>query len=546
MNHFSLAYFLGALCFFLYGMHLTEDGLRSALGDRLRIQVNRITKRRFSAFSLGILMTFIFQSSTATTIMLIGLTNIGVISVRHAVPVVLGADVGTTFLTFLLASFVRFNVLSFSLVLLVVGFLSTFLFRNHSLRPYAQAFLGFGFVFYGLGLIPSANEPLRQSHLFAQVVTAIGNNPPVAVLFTALFTGLIQSSAAVIGIIASFAAVGLINPESVLLFVLGANLGSTVGPFMASLAAQTDGKRLAYVHVVLKFIGAILILPFSNDLGKIISNLVEIPSYQVVAAHVGFNIALAVVFLPLTSIISSLATKWVKCDKGDKAFGPKYLDSHALDSPALAFANVHREILRMAEIVQEMCTHVLVPFEEVGRETLEHLDELDDHVDHLDRDIKFYLAKINQAQLTPSQGRRQQELMMMTHDIESIGDVISKDLVILAEKKRRKNVSFSQDGWKEINGFHRVVVENFQLAVTVLASGDLELGKKVLRHKKHLGEIEQELAQKHLMRLHQGLRESFDTSSIHLDILSNLRRINSIVCKLAYPILDRREHSVLT
>jgi phosphate:Na+ symporter len=195
----------------------------------------------------------------------------------------------------------------------------------------------------------------------------------------------------------------------------------------------------------------------------------------------------------------------------------------------------------MAEIAQKMVAQALIPFEEVGGDTMERLEELDDQVDRLDKEIKFYLAKLNMAQLTDDQARRQVGLLTLTHDLESSGDVINKDLMELAKKKRQKSVAFSKEGWTEIQDFHRKVMENFHLAITSLASGDADLGRKVLRHKSRLAIIEQELSQNHLRRLNKGLRESFDTSSIHLDILSNLRRINSIVSKLAYPVLDRRD-----
>jgi len=188
-----------------------------------------------------------------------------------------------------------------------------------------------------------------------------------------------------------------------------------------------------------------------------------------------------------------------------------------------------------------MTAQVLIPFKEVGTAALEKLEEMDDQVDFLDREIKFYLARISQAQFTEEQSNRQLELLMLTHDLEQVGDVVTKDIMELARKKQRKNVAFSEDGWKEICDFHQKVLENFHLAINSFASNDVELGKTVIRHKKSLADIEEGLAQRHLMRLHQGSRESFDTSSIHLDLLSNLRRINAIISKLAYPVLDRRQ-----
>jgi phosphate:Na+ symporter len=543
MTTFSIAHFLGAIGFFLFGLKLTEEGLRKALGDRLRTHVEKLTRHRLSALMVGIVMTMLLQSSTATLLMLVGLGSIGVLSVREATPIVLGADVGTTLLVLLLASVVRVDMQSIALSVLVAAFLATFLFQRNRPKFLAQAFLGFALVFYGLTMLTSSSEPLKHSNLVRQVMAAVISNPILALFFSALLTGLIQKSTAVLGILVSFAASGLLTAEEAVPFVLGANLGGTVAPFVASLRAQADGKRIAYMHIVFKVVGVLAVMPVAVQFGRFIAASVSAPSFQVAVIHIAFNCLLAIVFLPFTPWISRAAQRWIRVNEEQKEFAAKYLDPAALDSPGLAFANVFREVLRMAEIAQAMCAQVLIPFEEVGRETMERLEELDDQVDHLDREIKFYLAKVNQAQLAENQARRQLELLTLTHELEQIGDVINKEMMELAEKKRHKNVSFSVDGWKEIQEFHRMVMENFRLAITALASGDIDLGKKVLRHKKHLAEIEQEYAQQHLLRLHQGLRESFETSSIHLDLLSNLRRINAIVCRMAYPVIDRRASS---
>jgi phosphate:Na+ symporter len=540
MSEFSVAYFIAGLAFFLYGLRMTELNLRQAAGDRFRAWITKLTQSRVSAFMLGVVMTIIFQSSTATTVMLIGLAGIGYLSLRQAASVVLGADVGTTLLVLILASFVRFDMRHATLVFLVLAFFLNFIFRHGRALFLARAFLGFAFVLYGLGQIGIASTPLKQSPLVLQLIQAVASNPLGALIMAAIFTGLVQSSVAVLGILLSLSSSGLLTLPQAIPFVLGANLGSTIIPIMVGLRSKTDGRRLSLIHVGLKIIGIVALLPFIVPVAEEIQRWLDMPSYQVAAVHIFLNTALAVIFLPLIRWVAIAAEKWIPSSDNGKVFGPKYLDPQALDSPTLAFADVFREILRMAEITQKMCAQVLLPFEEVGTDTLQRLEELDDQVDHLDRDIKFYLAKMSQEQFTAEQSKRQLELLMLTHDLESIGDVMTKDLMELAEKKRRKGVSFSGDGWREIKEFHAKVMENFNLAITSFATGDIDLGKKVMRHKKNMASLEQELGQKHLRRLHQGLRESFDTSSIHLDILSNLRRINAIISKMAYPVMDRR------
>ncbi len=539
MTKFSIAYLLAAIGFFLFGLRLVQTNLRQVSGDRLRVQIGKLTKNRMSAFFLGIGMTAVLQNSAATVVMIVGLAGMSYISLPQGTAVILGADVGTTLIVYLLASFVQFSSGQVNLIFVALAFFFYFALRKGQKQFYTRAFLGLALMLYGLGQISAASQPLRQSALVAQIISAAADNPVVAIFFGMLFTILLQSSVAMIGVLLTFTGAGAMTMDQALPFVLGANLGTTLVPFLAGLRAKTDGRRLAYIHVSLKVVAVALFLPFLTWVGAEISRVVETPTYQVATFHFVLNLALSVVFLPLSRVVSALAVRLIRPNEEDHSFSAKYLDDEALESPTLAFANVFREILRMAEITQKMCAQTLLPFEEIGTDTVERLEGMDDQVDHLDRDIKFYLAKLSQSRLTDEQSKRQQELLMLTHDLEQVGDVITKEMMELAEKKRRKSVSFSVEGWAEIKDFHQKVAENFHLAINAFASGDVELAQKVIRHKKKLGEIEQELGQRHLLRLHQGLRESFDTSSIHLDILSNLRRINAILTKMAYPVLSR-------
>jgi phosphate:Na+ symporter len=541
MTEFSVVHFLAAVGFFLYGLRLVQTNLRQLSGEKLRLHVTKLTTNRLSAFLLGIGMTVVLQHSAATVVMMIGFAGMGYVSLPQATAVTLGADVGTTLIVFLLASFVRFSSGQADLAFVALAFLFYFTMREGKKPFFTRAFLGVALMLYGMGQISAASQPLKQSELVLQLIGATASNPAVAIFLATLLTIVLQSSVAMIGVLLTFTSSGTMTLEQAMPFVLGANLGTTLLPFLTGLRARTDGRRLAYVHVGMKLVAVALIAPFLGGLAGPVSASVASPAFEVAAFHFAFNLALAVLFLPLAAGVAAAASRLLPPNEEERTFSAKYLDPAALDSPMLAFANVFREILRMAEIAQRMCAQALLPFEETGTDTVERLEEMDDQVDHLDREIKFYLAKLSQSRLTDEQSQRQMELLMLTHSLEQIGDVITKEMLELAEKKRRKTVSFSQEGWAEIRDFHRKVVENFELAISSFASNDPELGQKVLRHKKRLAEIERELGQKHLMRLHQGLRESFETSSIHLDLLSNLRRINAIISKMAYPVLDRRQ-----
>ena len=329
MSEFSFLSVVVALCFFLYGLRLAEESLYRVAGEGIRSQFARLTKHRIVAFFLGMIITIMIQSSTATIVMLIGFTSIGLIRLRNAIPVLLGADVGTTLLVLILASIVRYDATAFSFCVLIVGFVSTFAFRHGKAKFYARAALGLGFVFYGLSLIASSATPLRSAELVREVIAAIASHPAAALIFAALLTALVQSSAAIIGIILGFASAGLLNISESIAFVLGANLGSTVVPLLAGLRSEIDGRRLSFLHLSFKGLGVFLVLPFTAAIGHWIASWIQSPSYQVAGVHILFNLCIAALFLPLISFAEKTVTKVTVAGEEKEKFGSKYLDEHA-------------------------------------------------------------------------------------------------------------------------------------------------------------------------------------------------------------------------
>jgi phosphate:Na+ symporter len=260
---------------------------------------------------------------------------------------------------------------------------------------------------------------------------------------------------------------------------------------------------------------------------------------QIANAHTIFNVCLALALLPFSSVLAGVVRRALPPRQGEgERFGPKYLDESALASPPVAFGQATRETLRMADIVQGMLRDTIRAFQGHDPELVQRIEETDDQVDRLDREIKLFLTKLSRAGLSEAQARRELELIAFSTDLEAVGDVIDKNLMELAKKKLKGGLAFSDEGWREIVDFHQKVCENVELAVSAFATRDPELARKLLRHKARLGEIERELNARHIGRLHQGLRESIETSSIHLDLLSNLHRINSHITNVAYPILE--------
>lgn len=539
-NQFSLSFFLVAVGFFIYGIKLASDQLKQVFSEQLRIVVRALTRNPILGFSFGFMATILFQSSIATRSLLVGFTSVGIITLEKAIPVLLGADLSISMLSFFLATVTKFDLLPFSESLIIFGIIGHFLF-NKNYKNHGKIILSFGFVFYGLSLMGLANAPLRESEVFKIFIENVLQYPVWSFILGVVLTSFLQSTVIVIGVLVAFSYSGMIPIAHALPFVLGVNLGNGIVLFLGGSQAQEDGKLVTYVNLFYKCVGVIIMFPLYPWAAQWISKISSIPPTQIVWSHFLYNLLLTVIFLPFSKPLAAFVRKQFPAEPPANKFRSQYLDSASLDSSTLAFANVSREISRMASIVEEMCKLLLKPFEEKGRETMIRMDEMDDQVDQLDREIKFYLARVNREELSEAQSKKGVELLMFTNNLESIGDIINRNMMVLVEKKKKEGISFSKDAWHEIVDFHTKVVENFKLAVAAFVSGDLELGKKVLRNKKFLTSLEQELGQHHLNRLRKlEDQELIEALSLYLDVLSNLRLINSIICKMAYPALDRR------
>ena len=540
-SHFSFSFFLVGVGFFIYGLKNTSEQLKQIFSDQLRLIVKTMTRNPVFGFAFGFMSTIIFQSSIAPRGLLIGFASVGIITLERSIPVLLGSDMGSSVLSFFFATFSKFNLLPFAHGLIVFGILGHFVLKKNY-RNHAKMILSFGFVFYGLSLMGLANGPLRESEVFQVFIENVMQQPFWSFIVAFLLTSFLQSSVIVMGIIITFSYSGLIPITGAIPFILGANLGSAMATFLLGSTAQGDGKYVAYASLLFKCVGTVVFFPLYPWFAELVMKISDLPPFQIAWAHVIYNAVLAVAFVPFTKPITKFMKHKFPIQENQNKFRSKFLDAASLESATIAFANVTREISRMAAIVEEMCKLLLKPFEEKGRDAIIHMDEMDDQVDQLDREIKFYLARIHQEELSQKQSQRGFELLMFTNNLEAIGDIINRNMMVLVEKKRRNGIVFSKEAWHEIVTFHDKVLENFKLALAAFVTGDIELGKKVLRNKKFLTSLEQELGQLHMNRSrHLEDKELIEALSIYMDILSYLRLINSNICKMAYPSLDRRQ-----
>jgi phosphate:Na+ symporter len=527
---------LGGTALLLYGVRLVGEGLQRAAGARLRRILTTLSGNRLKALAVGAGITALLQSSSATTVMLVGFASAGLLSLRQTIGVILGADIGTTVTVQLLA----FNLLDLAPLIVFAGWVISVASKG-TLGYVGRAILGFGFLFLGMKLIVDGTGPLKHSALFADFLAAISGQTILLILIAALFTALVHSSAATIGLGMSLAQSGLMPLEGAVPIILGANVGTAATALVASLGANTEARRVALAHAGFKIGGAVIFLPFLAPFTDFVRDTSPDIPRQIANAHTLFNVALAAVFLPFADWAADVITRLIP-ERRTTETGAIYLNAQTLDTPAVALGQAVRETLRMGDVVVQSLRDSIAVLERDDEALMRQLIARDDVIDRLEEDIKQFLIKLGQEQLTEEQAERETALIFVIANLEEIGDVVEKNLMELAEKKLRGGHSFSQQGWNEIKDLHAKVLENLELALSALAAQDPSIAEKVIRHKTRINLLERQLRQTHIQRLHEGLRESVDTSSLHLDLLANLKRANSLAAGIAYAVLGR--HSV--
>ncbi len=526
---------LGGTALLLYGVRLVGEGLQRAAGTRLRHVLSTLTGNRIKSLFVGAGVTAVLQSSSATTVMLVGFASAGLLTLRQTIGVILGADIGTTVTVQLLA----FDLLEVAPLVVFVGWVM-YVSGRGTPRYLGQAILGFGFLFLGMKLVRDGTAPLAASPLFADLLRALTDQPLLLLLLGAIFTAVVRSSAAVIGLAISLAAAGLMPLVGAIPVIFGANVGTAATAVLAAVGQNAEARRVAAAHGAFKLVGALIFLPFIGPFADLVRLTAPDVQRQIANAHTIFNVALALLFLPLAGLAADLFTRLIpEVRRAER--GAIYLNPAVLDAPAVALGQALREVLHMGDVVMQSLRETIVVFERNDYALMREVIARDDLIDRLEEDIKQYLVRLREHALTEEQAERETALIFVIVNLEEIGDVIDKNLMELAEKKIRGNHVFSVEGWRDITDLHGKVVENLELAMAALAAGDREVAAKVIRHKTVVNVMERQLRQKHIERLHSGLRESIDTSSIHLDVLASLKRANSLVTGIAYAVLGQHK-----
>src|SRR3984885_11518165 len=536
MGSLVLLDLMGGVALLLWGLHMVLTGVLRAFGPNLRRFLAKALRNRFTAFAAGLGLTALLQSSTATGLMTASLAADGLVSLVPALAIMLGANVGTTLILQLLS----FDISAFAPVLFLIG-LVVFRIGGTSLtRAIGRVAIGLGLILLALHILLDTLAPAEQAPAVRALLASITNDPVLCIVIAAVLTWAAHSSVAVVLLVMSLTYSQFVTPEAALALVLGANFGSAINPLIeAGVRGDPASRRLPVGNLLNRLVGILIALPFLPTIARELSTLQPDAAKMTAEFHMLFNVALAVIFIGLLDPVAWLLARLLpeKKQTADASM-PRYLDEAALENPPLALANAARETLRMGDSVEAMLREVMAALMANDRKLASDVSRLDNVVDRLNEAIKLYITKLTRDSLDEREGRRAMEIVSFTINLEHIGDIIDKNLCELAGKKIKRRYQFSTEGAAELTAFHKRVVESLQSAFGIFMTGDVEAARKLLREKAELRKAELEAADRHFERLREGRPESLETTSLHLDVLADLKRIHSHICSVAYPVLE--------
>lgn len=527
---------IGGVCLLLWGVGMVSTGLNRAFGTTLRRIISNSTSNRFKAFGTGIIVAALLQSSTAASMIVSSFAARNVITITSAIAVMLGADVGTT----VAAQIISFDIKWLVPVLLFAGYIITKVWDESHYKHIGRALVGLALIFISLGIIRDVASPIGQEEGLKILIEPLATQPILAIVIAALFTWLVHSSLGTVLLFMSFVQAGVIPVGLGLILVLGANIGGAIAPVIMTLRDIPAGRRVPLGNLMMRGMGALIFLPFmATIVAPFIARLDPDPARQLVNFHTFFNVMVALGFLPFIGPMTKLSEIILpdRAREEDESL-PRYLDPTAFATPPAALACVARETLRVSDVVQRMMRDTLEAFRTNNTHLVQGIRDQEAIVDSLYEAIKNYLARLSSHPLDKHESKRYMQILTFSTNLEHIGDIIDKNLMEMASKKIRNQDNFSRQGFSEISDLHHRVMDNMNLAQNVFMTGDVKMARKLFEEKVVLRNQEMMAAESHFKRLSQGVAETIATSSLHLDILRDLRRINSYVSLIAYPILE--------
>jgi phosphate:Na+ symporter len=526
---------LAAVALLVWGTYLVRTGILRVFGANLRHVLARSIGTRPAAAMAGLGVTALVQSSTATALIVSSFVGQGLVALPTALAVMLGADIGTSLMTVVFS----FDLSWLSPLFIFIGVVLFITRQDTPLGRFGRVLIGLGLMLLALRLVSETTAIMVQSPAVKALLGTLTSDILLEITVGAVLSVVAYSSLAIVLLTATLAASGAIPLDVALGLTLGANLGSGLLGVLATAKSSVDVRQVPLGNLVFKCVGVLMAAPFVGLWLRTLKPYLPEPATVVVLYHLVFNILIALIFLAFTHIIARWVEHWLpKPDKNMVAGRPHHLDPSALATPSLAISNAAREALHQADIVETMMLGMLRVIKDNDLRLAEELRKMDDTVDQLYSAIKYYLTKISREALGEEESRRWTDIISFTINMEQIGDIIERILLDIEDKKIKKARSFSDAGMAEICELHARLIDNLRLGMSVFLNGSVRDAQKLLEEKARFRDLERAYAGTHLTRLTENTVQSIETSSLHLDLISDLKRINSHICSIAYPILD--------
>jgi len=531
----TLLNLLSAVALLVWGTHIVRTGVMRVYGADLRRVLSRSVEKKPMAFLAGIGVTALVQSSNATTLLVTSFVAQNLVSLTPALVVVLGADVGTA----IMARILTFDLSWLSPLFIFFGVVFFLSRKQTRAGQIGRAAIGLGLILLALQLIVAAAKPITQAAGVQVLFSTLTGDIMLDALIGAVFAIISYSSLAAVLITATLTATGVISFKVALCLVIGANLGSGLLAMINASGSNAAGKRVALGSLLFKLIGSIVILPFVDYIADLLDKLPVNDEEMVIFFHVFYNLVRCLVMVPFAEPMARLCRRMIADDAENQThLKPKHLDSSALDTPALALANAARETLRIGDVVEQM----LESFNKVVMGELREeraVRRLDDDVDVLYTAIKLYLARMPKEDLAEEDSRRWAEVIEMALNLEQAGDIIERMSADVADKSLQARRAFSPEGLEELNSLQEQVLSNLRLSLSVFLSHDVSSAKRLRRAKHRFRILIRRYSHAHVERLHRQNVQSIETSSLHLGLLGDMKRLNSLFCAVAYTVLDQ-------
>jgi phosphate:Na+ symporter len=535
---------VGGMGFFFLGMRMMSESLRKVAGNRLKNTLDLLTKKPIIGLLIGTMVTMLVQSSSATTVMTVGFVNAGLLTLKQAISIVLGANIGTTLTAWLVSFFALFKITNYALPAVGIGFLLTMFAKKRSAKMWGNFILGFGLLFTGLGFIKDAFGPMKDSEVFKNFLMTFGTYPVLGILFGMFMTVILQSSSATIALLQIMAFSGLIDFRICVPVILGDNIGTTITAQLAAIGTNTAARRTAMAHTLLNIIGVLyMFVPvYFGWYATFIEWMVPGPltknniMLHIALSHTMFNVVNSlVVFLPLIGILERLSIKLAPSRPGEVKLGPVYLEKHLLKTPTLALEGARKEIDRMIDCARKTLRESLKVFFDEDSSLIEKARRKEDVVDNLQREITQYLVELSEQVLEEDEAETIPVLLHSINDVERVSDH-AMNILELAERKIDQKLPFKDKDLDELRGMVEVIRDMTQNTHVALVDNDVEAGRHVLEGEKRLNRMQIELKDQQVRRVNKG-KVNYLSGIMFNDFVNNIEKIGDHLTNIAQGVL---------